>query len=175
MQKLKNASKPTTADGLVVVDLSFRAIAADSGAAKILSRSGNGWVVPEELLSSLKTRTISELADAKARFRIGTTGYICRVSVLQPCAGSAGQPLLAMRLHRQIEATDTVLEIAEKYELTDREREALTGISMGLTCKEVAHQMNISPNTVKAFLRLIMIKMGVTRRSGIISKVLEYK
>jgi DNA-binding CsgD family transcriptional regulator len=33
--------------------------------------------------------------------------------------------------------------------------------------------MNISPNTVKAFLRLIMIKMGVSRRVGILSKVLE--
>lgn len=174
MEKIKSASKPTTSDGMVVMDLSFRPIAADSGGANILTRSNNGLVIPDEVLSTLRPRAISELADSKTRFRIGKIGYVCRVSVLQPCPGSAGQQLLLMKLHRQTEASDTVLEIAARYELTDREREALTGISMGLTCKEVAHQMNISPNTVKAFLRLIMIKMGVNRRSGIISKVLEY-
>ena len=33
--------------------------------------------------------------------------------------------------------------------------------------------MNISPNTVKAFLRLVMIKMGVTSRSRIVAKILS--
>jgi DNA-binding CsgD family transcriptional regulator len=34
--------------------------------------------------------------------------------------------------------------------------------------------MAISPNTVKAFLRLIMIKMGVTTRAGIVAKILDH-
>ena len=34
--------------------------------------------------------------------------------------------------------------------------------------------MNISPNTVKSFLRIIMIKMGAGTRSGIVGKLLEY-
>ena len=44
---------------------------------------------------------------------------------------------------------------------------------LGLTSKEVAIRMNISPNTVKAFLRLVMGKMGVTTRAGIVAKLLE--
>jgi len=32
--------------------------------------------------------------------------------------------------------------------------------------------MSISTNTVKAFLRLIMIKMGVSTRSGILGKAI---
>jgi DNA-binding CsgD family transcriptional regulator len=44
---------------------------------------------------------------------------------------------------------------------------------MGLTSKEVATRMNISPNTVTAFLRLIMVKMGVTTRSGIVGKLFD--
>jgi DNA-binding CsgD family transcriptional regulator len=40
----------------------------------------------------------------------------------------------------------------------------------GLTNKEIGQRMNISPNTVKAFLKLIMMKMGVSTRSGIIGK-----
>ncbi len=33
--------------------------------------------------------------------------------------------------------------------------------------------MNISPNTVKVFLRLVMLKMGVTTRSGVIGKLIS--
>ena len=40
----------------------------------------------------------------------------------------------------------------------------------GLTSKQIAERMSISTNTVKAFLRLIMIKMDVSTRSGIVGK-----
>jgi len=33
--------------------------------------------------------------------------------------------------------------------------------------------MNISPNTVKVFLRLVMLKMGVTTRSGVVGKLMS--
>ena len=32
--------------------------------------------------------------------------------------------------------------------------------------------MNVSPNTVKAFLRLIMLKMEVSSRSAIVAKIM---
>jgi DNA-binding CsgD family transcriptional regulator len=41
----------------------------------------------------------------------------------------------------------------------------------GFTSKEIAERMKISPNTVKAFIRLVMVKMGVSTRSGIIGKL----
>jgi len=41
----------------------------------------------------------------------------------------------------------------------------------GLTSKEIANRMGISPNTVKAFLRLVMVKMKVSTRSGIAGKI----
>jgi len=43
---------------------------------------------------------------------------------------------------------------------------------MGLTNKEIADRMGISANTVKGFVRLIMLKMGTSGRSGIVAKVL---
>jgi len=42
----------------------------------------------------------------------------------------------------------------------------------GLTSKEIADRMNISPNTVKAFIRQIMMKTRASTRSGIVGKVL---
>ena len=41
--------------------------------------------------------------------------------------------------------------------------------------KEIADRMTVSPNTVKAFLRLVMIKMGVSSRSAIMAKIITAK
>jgi DNA-binding CsgD family transcriptional regulator len=93
--------------------------------------------------------------------------------VLHPRADSAVQPMLALYLKRDRSVADAMRQVGTDYHLTDRELEALIGVAMGLTSKELATRMNISPNTVKAFLRLIMIKMGVTTRAGIVGKLFD--
>ena len=80
--------------------------------------------------------------------------------------------MLALHIKREVSITDAVYQVGVGYNLTDREQEVLIGVSAGLTSKELAQRMNISPNTVKAFLRLIMIKMGVATRAGIVGKLL---
>jgi len=62
--------------------------------------------------------------------------------------------------------------ISEQFNLTRRERGALEYLMQGLSSKEIATRMDVSPNTVKAFLRLIMIKMGVSSRSAIVGKII---
>ena len=42
----------------------------------------------------------------------------------------------------------------------------------GLTSQEIGARMKISPNTVKAFLRLVKIKLDVTTRPEIVYKIL---
>jgi DNA-binding CsgD family transcriptional regulator len=58
-----------------------------------------------------------------------------------------------------------------QFDLTPREQEAVMLLVEGLTSKEIAQRMKISPNTVKAFLRLVMVKMDVSTRSGIVGKI----
>jgi DNA-binding NarL/FixJ family response regulator len=82
-------------------------------------------------------------------------------------------PLIVLRMQRDQSVEDTADELGAMYNLTEREQQALHGILMGLSSKEVAERMNISPNTVKAFMRLIMIKMGVSTRAGIVARVLR--
>jgi DNA-binding CsgD family transcriptional regulator len=69
--------------------------------------------------------------------------------------------------------SNSLSKVTGNYRLTEREAEVLEGISLGLTSKMLADRMNISPNTVNAFLRMIMIKLGVTTRAGIVGKLLE--
>ena len=64
-----------------------------------------------------------------------------------------------------------IAEISERYNLTAREQETVQFLVEGFTSKEIAQRMKISPNTVKAFIRLVMVKMDVSTRSGIIGKI----
>jgi len=68
-----------------------------------------------------------------------------------------------------------ILEIAEQYGLTKREQQAFTGICNGLTNRELAVWMKISPSTVKAFIHIIMLKMGVTKRAEIAARARIHK
>jgi DNA-binding CsgD family transcriptional regulator len=65
--------------------------------------------------------------------------------------------------------------VSSQFGLTRREQETIQLLLQGLTSKEIAERMGISPNTVKAFLRLVMVKMGVSTRSGIVGKIVGPK
>ena len=58
------------------------------------------------------------------------------------------------------------LKFCQNYHLSQREGETVRFLIEGLTNKEIAARMGISPDTVKVFLRLAMMKMGVSSRSG---------
>ena len=178
---LQKSKSPIMAEaGLALMDLSLRLIASDRGAAAILNYSNQPGVkleptacIPKEIQEMIRNRKPSDLATAKAHFRMGKNEYTCRAYVVESDDGFFTQPIVALHLERDPSASEAIYEVAAKYHLTDREQEALRGISLGLATKELAERMNISPNTVKAFLRLIMIKMGVTTRAGIVAKILQ--
>jgi DNA-binding NarL/FixJ family response regulator len=56
--------------------------------------------------------------------------------------------------------------------LTPREQETVTLLARGLTNKEIGARMGVSVNTVKAFIRSVMLKLGVTTRAGIVGCLL---
>jgi len=63
--------------------------------------------------------------------------------------------------------------MAQLFNFSKREKQAVELLLQGLSNKEIANQMNISPNTVNTFFRLIMIKMGVSSRSGILARMIR--
>ena len=165
---------------IVIVDSNFRPIALDGRAEAILDDidahcggSAGGAGLPPAVLNRLRASSPDELEATLLRVHAGEHEYSCRTSVLRPRTNGAIQPMLALFLQREISINDAVYKVGVDYHLTDREQEALIGITMGLTSKELAMRMNISPNTVKTFLRLIMIKMGVTTRSGIVGRLFD--
>jgi DNA-binding CsgD family transcriptional regulator len=64
--------------------------------------------------------------------------------------------------------------LAALFHLSRREAEALELFIGGMTAREVAVKMGVTTSTAKSFLRLITIKMGVSGRTELMSKVLGF-
>lgn len=170
--------------GMILMDLFFQPIAIDQGATSILaamSLDQRGQGTSEQDPALALTRNLGDLmrcAEAvgpetmKMSFHVGDFAYTGCIHVVEPHNG-AREALMVLHLKRDDSAYHPLAQVGAYYNLTERELETLKGIALGLTNKELAQRMNISPNTVKTFLRLVMVKMGVTRRTGIVAKLLE--
>src|SRR5665213_3879641 len=174
-----NGSAPAVVEGLLIVDENFDLVALDSGAETIFGRangnkgmSGRDVHLPREIVDFLNARSEPEVDVTYRPLKIGNHEYVCRILFIRSRSASV-QPMLALYFKRELAVIDAVLQATAEYHLTEREQETLIGVTMGLTSKEVAERMDISPNTVKAFLRLIMIKMGVPTRAGIVGRLLD--
>ncbi len=100
----------------------------------------------------------------------GKRRYICSRWFLE-VHGQQTQQTVAILLERQASPDLIMHELCVQFHLTARERQAVAYLVRGLTSKEIAQQMGISPNTVKSFLRLVMTKAGVSTRAGLIGRV----
>jgi DNA-binding CsgD family transcriptional regulator len=169
----------TATEGFLLMQESLKPIYANDEAIAIL-------VYPEKpanidsMESFLITRVQSILGDKQSSIESGVVTqlvsgkrrYLCRAFPLRPGSPKSGSVSnLALLIERYPTAPFDISVLAQQYHLTEREQEAITYLLQGLTSKEIAAQMKISPNTVKAFLRLVMVKMGATTRSGIVGRI----
>ena len=125
-----------------------------------------------KIRSLLFTQKSSRGSSFVSEFQSGKRLYLCRTFRVDSGTKGNHQPSIAVLIERGSSAFVSLAGISDKFQLTIREQEVLQSLLLGLTSKEIAARMGISPNTVKAFLHLIMIKMGVSTRSGIVGKCL---
>jgi DNA-binding CsgD family transcriptional regulator len=170
-----------TPPGLIVVDTSLGVVAYNGEALQILTypeRPDKISHLDSWLTNKLRSDLLGKHSPPKlvGGFRSAKRMYLCRSFPLDVKAHhgngsetSAG--LLIVMLERRSNNTAKITEISDRFGLTTRERETVEYLLEGLTSKEIAQRMKISPNTVKAFLRLVMVKMSVSTRSGIIGRI----
>ena len=65
--------------------------------------------------------------------------------------------------------------IFRQYKLSNREREIVQLLLRGHSNKEIARDLHLSENTVKGYMKLLMGKLGVNNRAGIIATLLVGK
>jgi DNA-binding CsgD family transcriptional regulator len=104
-------------------------------------------------------------------YKSGNRRYMCRSFRLECSQSGEKRYWVGLLLERYSSGVAALTELSKHFDLTCRERETVELLLQGLTSKEIANRMNISPNTVKAFLRLVMVKMDVSTRSGIVGKI----
>ena len=169
--------------GFLVADASLRLIFANSDAIAILSYPG---LASPNVADVFEKKIRPALIDAGGvaangnghaitKFKSGRRTYSCRAFLLNSNSngrGINGNATLLM-LERGVPGRLPLSQIAQQFRLTQREQQAVALLLQGLSNKEIAEIMGVSSNTVKAFLRMATVRMGVSSRSGIVIKVLE--
>ena len=166
--------------GVLLLEGDFQPIAFNLAAVQILAFPTPPDKVrqPEIFLRDrVKLRLLKQNGNNSAQFvadyRSGGRHYLCRAFSLDG-TGLDDSPLrTAIVLERHNSFADTLNGSLGRFNLTSREMETVRFLVEGLTSKEIGERMKISPNTVKAFLRIVMVKMDCSTRSGIVGRIVE--
>ena len=170
---------PRSAVGVLLLDPSLSPVAFNAEAIRVLSYPTQLEDVgrPDLFLSgkirgSLLSQQPARDSALVTEFRSGRRRYLCRAFVVDSGAKGPSRASIAVLLERAPFGVIPLSPVSEQFNLTRRERDALESLLQGLSNKEIASRMNVSPNTVKAFLRMIMLKMAVTSRTAILAKIM---
>jgi DNA-binding CsgD family transcriptional regulator len=166
--------------GLIVVDHSLNIVASNIEAIQVLTFPSapekipnlEGWIT-KRIRESLINRGSSVPLRSVGQFKSARRTYDCCSFPLnlESIAPMPSRPALVLLLERRTNGGVKLAETCTHFGLTPREQATVRLLFEGLTSKEIGGRMKISPNTVKSFLRLVMVKMGVSTRSGIIGKI----
>jgi len=170
---------PRSTAGFLLLDPSLRPIVFNAEAIRVLSYPNDLATVrhPDVFLAgkireSLLSRRPSRESSVVTEFRSGRRRYLCRAFLVDSDGDGLSHSRIAVLVERASFGLIPLSPISEQFNLTRRERDTLEYLLQGLSNKEIANRMNVSPNTVKAFLRLIMLKMEVSSRSAIVAKIM---
>ena len=168
-----------SAVGFLLLDSSLHPIAFNVEAIRVLSYPDQLATVrpadvflAERIRETLLDREPSRESPRVTEFRSGRRRYLCRAFPVDSDTKGPSHASIAVLLERAPVSVIPLSPVSEQFNLTRRERDALAHLLQGLSNKEIANRMSVSPNTVKAFLRLIMLKMEVTSRAAIVAKIM---
>jgi DNA-binding NarL/FixJ family response regulator len=116
------------------------------------------------------SRDIDDVAELQSMPLIGIQSAVVEASVLRRFTAVATLYSTEEELHRMIvDAADMPAEhnYAESHELSERERDVLVLVAKGLTNKEIASELNISPHTVISHRKNIVHKTGIRSVAGL--------
>ncbi|MDH3672674.1 MAG: LuxR C-terminal-related transcriptional regulator [Gammaproteobacteria bacterium] len=161
--------------GFLLFDTSFEPIYANDDAIQILTYpKGRREIESLDRFVAEQIRSVlfNDRSSPAPEVLSGRRRYRCQAFTVRSNAADASDATVVL-FERDPRKPIDVAQILAQFDLTERERETARFLIEGLTNKEIAGHMNISPSTVKAFIRRVMAKMGVTTRSGIVGKIVK--
>ncbi len=102
--------------------------------------------------------------------RAGAIGYLLKNASANDLAVAirsaiAGRPVLAPEAAQALIRANQVLQQSIRYDLTDREKEVLGLMSLGLNNLEIAGRLVVSRSTVKFHVSSVLSKLGAASRT----------
>jgi DNA-binding CsgD family transcriptional regulator len=176
-RRLDKPSPPRCAAGFLLMNSSLNPISFNTEAIEILgyprklANPARSEVFNTSIRSTLLSRKSLRDVPLVSEFRSGRRRYFCRAFVMDSGSKDPDQASVAVLLERGPSGLIPLSRVSQQFHLTHREEETLRYLLQGLSSKEIANRMDVSSNTVKTFLRLIMIKAGVSSRSAMIGKI----
>lgn len=175
----ERASSPKSTAGFLLLDCDLRPVSFNAEGLEILaypedvSNVANPELfLKEKIRSILVTESTPGEFSFRTEFPSGKRRYFCQVFTLASGSGDPSRPGVAVLLERGPSGWVSLPQVTRQFNLTEREGEVLKYLLQGMSNKEIANRMKLSANTVKAFLRLIMIKTGASSRSMIMARII---
>lgn len=164
--------------GFLVADASLKPIFANKDAITILTYLGPTSRNLTDVLDKKVRRALFNARDSAIngnghptmKLKSGRRTYFCRAFSLNGDGESSNHTATLLVLERAMSGP-LLSQISQQFHLTHREQQAITLLLQGLSNKEIAESMDVSANTVKAFLHMAAVRMGVSSRSGIVTKI----
>jgi DNA-binding CsgD family transcriptional regulator len=177
--KQRKVLPPKSATGFLLMDSLLNLISFNGEAVQILNypekfagSTPSDGLLTRRIRSDLISRGCSDESPFVTEFQSGRRRYFCRVFLLDSNAKEPSHLSIAVLLERGPSGLIPLSRVSDQFNLTRREREVLEYLLQGMSSREIANRMNVSPSTVKAFLRLIMIKTRASSRSAILGKII---
>jgi len=98
--------------------------------------------------------------------------YVVKATALADSSGSQGEKQYLFVMERSSAGMANLSMIFRKYKLNAREQEIVRLLLAGDSNKEIAWKLHLSENTIKGYMKLLMRKLGVNNRAGIIGALL---
>ena len=152
--------------GVLVFDSASRLIFADDGARRIVERLAIG-PAPHEIVR----RVLAGSADVEVTVPLREGGYAALRALRIVQRDGASQGIVVVRPLAAGSDEHFAAE-ADRAGFTTREREIASLVTRGLSNKEIAARLRLSPITVKLHLRATFRKASVDGRGPLSAKLL---
>jgi DNA-binding CsgD family transcriptional regulator len=165
---IRSSSSPM---GVLLLDSRFHPLYFNAEGAAILTYPArpDGAISLEPILPVLVSNGAEHTVPS------GRRRYRCRAFRLDARTGdgSPHEPRMLVVMERMGNEPLDITPWSDLFHLTTRERQTVALLLRGLSSKEIAAEMSISPSTVKTFLKLVMARTGASSRAQIVTKVME--
>ena len=164
--------------GLLLLDDSHKAIYANDEAVRVLTYPNPPGKIraldrlfTEKILPVLPDEEPSAQPPTFSGFVSGKRHYFCHVFSVNAYLNS-NSPVTAVLLERRARESVAIKELGEQFNLSSHEQDAVRYLMLGLSNQEIARQMRLTPSKLKIYLKLVMTKLDIPTRSGIVGRLI---